>query len=122
MKAIINKQFITIITLLVFAVTPLVSLAADMWAETPDLNNDFETSSVITAAGALNSKSPATDLWAETPDLLSNSANHGIIVETESRVVKNFNPQMYAETPDLNMAFAPKPAEAVEKVLIVSGK
>lgn len=122
MKTLLNKKIIAIIFFIVLVTTPFTAFAADMWAETPDLNDDSEISSLAKESATFKSKAPAINLWTETPDLLAETENHGVAIDTESRIVSNFNPEMYAETPDLNRAVGNQHGKTLEVILIASGK
>ena len=122
MKTLLNRKIIAIISFIVFATVPFTAFAADMWAETPDLNDDFEISSLANESATFKNKAPAIDLWSETPDLLAETENHGVAIDTESRIVSNFNPEMYAETPDLNRTVGNQHAKTLKEILIASEK
>lgn len=104
MKKIRVKKIITILSLTVFFFFPLMAFGGDMWSETPDLFNDFETPSVVSEPVKFKYTSPAIDMWAKTPDLFDVKEDHGVVINSESKFVSNFNPEMYAETPDLKIA------------------
>lgn len=108
--------------MMVFAFTPVTAFATDMWAETPDLNNDDNVPAVVTGSSILRYESPDVDMWAETPNLVSERKEHEVYIDTESRFVSNFNPEMYAETPDLNTNPAAPRVIRVESILIAKGK
>ena len=105
MKKIINYNIITFIVVLVFAFTPFTAFAADMWAETPDLNDENDAASIVTEPATLKYNRPAVNMWAETPDLSADSEDYDVSIGDNIRVVGNFNPEMYTETPDLNKPF-----------------
>lgn len=69
MKKIIKNKIIAIFALITLAFIPLMALAADMWAETPDLNADQEDHgvSIIGRGRLVNNFNP--EMYAETPDL-----------------------------------------------------
>ena len=102
MKRIIKNKITAILALIIFLYTPLLALAADMWAETPDLSDDSKNATTVTDPGTLKYDRPAVDMWAETPDLSSGQKDHGVHIDGQVRLVNNFNPEMYAETPELS--------------------
>jgi hypothetical protein len=101
---------------------PLAACAADMWAETPDLNHDAEAPSVIAEPHAFKYESPLVDMWAKTPNLDAGIEDHGVKIDGEYRFISNFNSEMYAETPDLNdISPGPQPG-TMESTLLAKGK
>ena len=74
MKRIIKTKIIVIFALIIFANTPFVALAADMWAETPDISKDKEDHDVNISGPArfVNNFNP--EMYAETPGLDSVAA------------------------------------------------
>jgi hypothetical protein len=118
MKTLKNTLIITLLSLMVFAVIPFTAHAADMWVETPDLNNDHDVPSVVIGSSTFTYESPEVDMWAETPNLLIEREEHGVYIDTESRFVSDFKPEMYAETPDLNTTSAAPRIIRVESILI----
>jgi hypothetical protein len=121
MKNIIKDKIIAIFAILAImtlAFTPLIAIAADMWAETPDLHSDSEKASVLTEPATFKYENQVVDMWAETPDLNADQEDHGVSVSGRGRLVNNFNPEMYAETPDLNKGFTNRHMEAFEEITI----
>ena len=118
MKKIIKNKIIAIFALITLAFIPLMALAADMWAETPDLHDDSEIASAVTEPATLKYDGQAVDMWAETPDLNADQEDHGVSIIGRGRLVNNFNPEMYAETPDLNEGFAKRQMKVFEEITI----
>ncbi len=100
MKKIFINKTINVLTLMIFTFTPLTGFAGDMWAETPDLDNDSEVASIVSGPTKLTKKRPTVDLWTETPSLNADTKDHGFFIEGNVWSVYNFTPEMYAETPD----------------------
>ena len=122
MKTIKNKTLMTIITLMALIFPTYTVSAADMWAETPDLNHDAEAPSVIAEPHAFKYESPLVDMWAKTPNLDAGIEDHGVKIDGEYRFISNFNSEMYAETPDLNdISPGPQPG-TMESTLLAKGK
>ena len=122
MKAIENKILETIMILMILLWLPLAAQAADMWAETPDLNDNSGSAAFITESHTLRNKSVEVDMWAETPDLDNGSENHGVKIDGGSRFVRNFNWEMYAETPGLHDTLPGPRPENMENPLIAKEK
>jgi hypothetical protein len=118
MKTLKDKKIIAFLSLMVFAFTPFTAFATDMWAETPDLNNNDNVPIVGTGSSIFIHESPEVDMWAETPNLFTEREEHGVYIDTESLFVSDFNPAMYAETPDLNTTSAAPQVLRVESILI----
>jgi hypothetical protein len=92
MKNIIKDKIIAIFSILAImtlAFTPLMAIAADMWAETPDLNVDQEDHGVsISGRGRLvNNFNP--EMYAETPDLNKGFTNRHMKVFEEITIADN---------------------------------
>ena len=122
MKTIKNKILKVITALMVMLWVPLAASAADMWAETPDLNADTGNPSFIAESHTLKYKSPIVDMWAETPNLNAGREDHGVKIDGDYRFVSNFNSEMYAETPGLNdISPGPQP-ETIENTLLAKEK
>ena len=117
MKPLQNKKLITLLSLMVFAVISPTTYAADMWAETPDLNNNM-VPTLVTGSSTFTYESPEVDMWAETPNFLTDRKEHGVYIDTESRFFSDYNPAMYDETPDLNTTSAAPLVKRVESILI----
>ena len=113
-----NKKLTTLLSLILFAVIPLTSYAADMWAETPELNNN-NVPTVVTGSSTFTYVSPGVDMWAETPNFQTDREGHGVYIDIESRFISDYNPAKYDETPDLNTTSAAPQAKRVESILIV---
>jgi hypothetical protein len=92
-------------TLSVLAFIPATNLAADMWAETPDISYDRKPSNGISDSAIIVNKKPSVNLWVETPDLHFGNKNYAVELDEKIRLVHNLNPEMYKETPDLNMIY-----------------
>ena len=122
MKATVNKIIETIMILMVLLWLPLAASAADMWAETPDLNDNTGSSAFITGSPTLRNTSVEVDMWAETPHLDNGSENHGVKIEGGARFVRNFNAEMYAETPGLHDTLPGSRPENMENTLIAKEK
>jgi hypothetical protein len=122
MKTLKNKIIMALLSMMVFAFAPVTAYAADLWAETPDLNNDDNVPTVVTGSSIFIYESPEVDMWAETPNFFTEREKHGVYIDTESRFVSNFNPEMYAETPDLNTTSAAPRVIRVESTLIAKEK
>ena len=118
MKSIIKTKIIPIFALIIFANTPFVALAADMWAETPGLSDEAERNSAVTGKATFNYKQPAVDMWAETPDISKDKEDHDVNISGPARIVNNFNPEMYAETPGLDSVAAGQQDEFFEDMFI----
>jgi hypothetical protein len=118
MNSSINAKKIIFLALMVFTFTPLLAVAADMWAETPDLNADSEIASAVTEPATFKYESQTVDMWAETPDLNADQEDHGVSFIGRGRLVNNFDPEMYAETPDLNKGFAKRQMKVFEEITI----
>lgn len=118
MKTLKDKKILTLLSLMVFTVIPFTAHAADMWAETPDLNNNDIVPTVVTGMFIFIYESPEIDMWAETPNLLTEREEHGVYMDPESRFVSDYNPAMYAETPDLNITAAALRVKCDESILI----
>ena len=118
MKTLKNEIIVALLSMMVFAFTPFTAFATDLWAETPDLNNDGNVPTVVTGSSIFIYGSPEIDLWAETPNLFTEREEHGVYIDTESRFVNNFNSEMYAETPDLNTTLPSPRVIRVEGILI----
>ena len=118
MKRTIKTKIIVIFALIIFTNTPFVALAADMWAETPDLSNDAQSNPTVTAEATFNYKRPAVDMWAETPDISKDKEDHDVNISGPARIVNNFNPEMYAETPGLDSVAAEQQEEFLEDMFI----
>ena len=78
-------NIITIITLMVFALAPVVSVSADMWDETPGVFDE----SPVAGSGSFNYNRPAVNLWAETPDLNADSETYELVLEADARINGN---------------------------------
>ncbi len=114
---------LTIITATVisFAVPPL--FAADMWAETPDLNDNTKSSNFTSEPVKFIFKKPEVDLWAETPDLSFGKEKYTDSLERSVSVASILVPELYKETPDLNVAEAvEKKKETEDKGIYIAGK
>ena len=122
MKTLQNKKLITLLSLMVFAVIPPTTYAADMWAETSDLNNNNNVPTVVTGLSIITYESPEVDMWAETPNFLTDREEHGVYIDNESRFINDYNPAMYAETPGLNTTSAAPQVKRVESILIAKEK
>ena len=122
MKTIKNKILKVIITLMVTLWVPLAASAADMWAETPDLNGDAESPSFIAEPHTFKYESPLVDMWAKTPNLLAEREEHGVYIDTESRFVIDFNPEMYVETPEVNATSSAPRVKRVKSILVADEK
>ena len=118
MKKIIKNKIIAVFAFIIFSYTPLMPLAADIWAETPDLSDDSQIASVVTETATFKYNRPAVDMWAETPDLNAVQEDNGVSIIGPARLVNNFNPEMYAETPDLNKGFAKRHLKVFEEITI----
>jgi hypothetical protein len=118
MKKKIKNKIIAILALIIFAYTPLMALAADMWAETPDLSDDSKIASVVTAPTTFMYNRQAVDMWAETPNLNADQEDHGARIDGHGHLINNFNPEMYAETPDLNENFIKRQISVFEEITI----
>ena len=119
MRTIINNAAIVILSMVVFTILPATMSAADMWSETPDLNDDTEAASVVIGPTTFKYSSPVVDMWAETPDLNTKNQVHGVNIDENPRLVQNFNPDMYAETPDLmNQTFSDRQFKIFEDNVI----
>ncbi len=119
MKKIIKNKIVGIFVLITLAFTPLMALAADMWVETPDLNDDSEIASTAVEPTVFKYNRQAVDMWAETPDLNTDQEEHGVSIDGRGRLVNHFNPEMYAETPDLNEDFVKRQIRVFEEITIV---
>jgi hypothetical protein len=122
MKTIKNKTLMTIITLMALIFPTYTVSAADMWAETPDLNHDAEAPSVIAEPHAFKYESPRVDMWAESPNLDAGKEDHGVRIEGEYRFANTFNPEMYAETPGLNETLPRPQPETIDSILLAKEK
>ena len=122
MKTIKNKMSTATFTLMVILWLPFAASAADMWAETPDLNGDAESSSFIAAHHLFTYKPPRVDMWAESPNLDAGKEDHGVRIEGEYRFANNFNPEMYAETPGLNETLPRPQPETIDSTLLAKEK
>lgn len=122
MKTLKKRIFKITIILMVILWIPLVASAADMWAETPDLNDDAEKSSFIAESHTLKYNSAKVDMWAETPNLDDGSEDHIVQMEGEYRFINNFNLEMYAETPGLNNTLPRPHVETEESTLLATGR
>jgi hypothetical protein len=122
MKTRVYKNIATGIFVIVLAIAPPAAFAADMWAETPDLNDESNSASATSDAVTFRYESPTVDMWAEVPDLNAVNENHGVLIDTSSRVVNNFNPKMYAETPGLNDTTPGSQPETMESILLSKEK
>ena len=118
MKSIIKTKIIVIFAIILFTNTPVLSTAADMWAETPGLSNDTQSNSNVTGKATFNYKQPAVDMWAETPDISKDREDHDVNISGPARIVNNFNPEMYAETPGLYSGAAGQQDEFLEDMFI----
>jgi hypothetical protein len=118
MKKIIKNKIIAIYALITLAFTPLMALAADMWAETPDLSDDFQKASAVVEPATFKYDRQAVNMWAETPDLNTDQEDHGVSIDGHRYLVNNHNPEMYAETPDLNEDFVERQIRIFEEVTI----
>ena len=122
MKTIKSEILKATIALMVILWVPLGASAADMWAETPDLNSDIGISSFIVESHTFKYKSPEVDMWAKTPNLDAEREDHGVRIDGKYRFISNINSEMYAETPDLhNILPSPQP-ETMESTLLAIGK
>jgi hypothetical protein len=118
MKKMINNAMIVILSLLVFTILPTAVFATDMWAETPNLNDDSEVASTVTEPVTFKYDTPAVDMWAKTPDLNAENQAHDVNLDDNARIVNDFRPEMYAETPDLNKASAERQVKIFEDTVI----
>jgi hypothetical protein len=89
MKKIINSAAIVIFSMVAFTILPATISAADMWAETPDLNDETAAASVVIGSKTFKYSNPIVDMWAKTPDLTNQT-----FVE---RQVKIFEDSVIAE-------------------------
>ena len=105
MKKTINYTAIVILSLVAYMIPPATILAADIWAETPDLKDETAGASAVVGPATFKYSNPAVDMWAETPDLDTKNSAHDVRIDLNSRLVRNFDPEMYAETPNLNQVF-----------------
>jgi hypothetical protein len=122
MRIIKNKLSTAIITLMVILWVPLAASAADMWAETPDLNGDAGSSSFTAEHHALKYEPPSVDMWAESPNLDAGKKDHGVRIEGVYRFTNYFNPEMYAETPGLNDIPPGSPSDTMDSILLAKEK
>jgi hypothetical protein len=118
MKKIIKNKIIAFFAFIIFSYTPLMALAADMWAETPDLSNDSKIASAVNEPATFKYNRQAVDMWAETPNLNADQEDHGVSIDGHGHLVNNFNPEMYAETPDLNENFVKRQISVFEEITI----
>ena len=118
MKMIIKNKIIAIFALIIFAYTPLMALADDMWAETPDLSDDSKIAPAVTEPATFKYDRQAVDMWAETPNLNADQEGHNASIDWHGHLVNNFNPEMYAETPDLNENFVKRQISVFEEITI----
>jgi hypothetical protein len=118
MNRLINTKKITLLALMVFTLTPLFAVAADMWTETPNLDEQSGDKPAVTGPSTFKYSNPAVDMWAETPDLKAEGQLHDVKIDLNSRLVSNFIPEMYAETPDLNQAFAESQVKILDGTVI----
>lgn len=117
------KKMLKIITaLMVILWVPLTASAADMWAETPDLNGDAGSPSFIAEPHTFRYESPKIDMWAKTPNLDAGREDHGVKIDGDFRFISNFNSEMYAETPGLNDIFPGTQPETMESILLAKEK
>jgi hypothetical protein len=122
MKTIKNKMSTATFTLMVILCLPFAASAADMWAETPDLNGDTGSPSLIAEPHTFKFEPPRVDMWAETPALSAGREDHGVKIDGEYRFVNNFESEMYVETPGLNdIPSRPQP-ETMESTLLAKEK
>ena len=119
---IIKKTLKIITTLMVILWVPLTVSAADMWAETPDLNGDAGNSSFITEPHTFKYESPKIDMWAKTPNLDAGREDHGVKIDDDFRFISDFNSEMYVETPGLNDIFPGTQPETRESILLAKEK
>jgi hypothetical protein len=118
MKTIKNKLTTAAIILMVILWVPIATAAADMWAETPDLNGDADSPSFISEPLTFTYQSPLVDMWVETPNLDNGKEDHGVKIDGEFKFVRNFHSQMYSETPGLNDNLPRPEPETMESILL----
>ena len=117
-----KKQFVTVLAIMALAFTPLGAFSADMWAETPDLNDNSELFSKVTESAVYANSRPLVDMWAETPDLNSETENYDFILNDEGRIVSSFNSDMYAETPAIDEIFNNRQLLGAEDTFLAEGR
>ena len=116
------KKNLTILTVMVFAFTPLTGLAADMWQETPDLNDDTETSITFIKPVVFTNTRPLVDKWAETPDLNAELETYNFILDYEVRFLNTLIPEMYSETPTIDNISPTRKPVSHEDTFLAEGR
>ena len=117
-----KNKAVTVLAIMAFAFTPFTAFAADMWKETPNLNDDTELpSAVINPAAFVNSR-PPVNMWAETPDLNADTENYDFMLDDDRQFASTFIPEMYAETPAVNDIFKTRHLLADEVNLLTKSK
>ena len=122
MKHIIINNVVTAFTVMVFTFTPFNAFAADMWQETPNLNDDSELPSAMIKPVVFINSRPLVDQWAETPELKAETDNFEFIPDDEGRFVSTLIPEMYAETPAVDVIFTIRQRVSVEDTLLAEGR
>jgi hypothetical protein len=121
MKKIIINKVVSVLALMAFALTPLTALATDMWAETPNLNEDTELPSVVIEQANFSNSRPLVNKWVETPDLNAETEIYDFVLDDRGRFASTFIPEMYTETPALDEVFAERHLLIDEYPLMAEG-
>jgi len=122
MKPIVIIKVAAVLAVMVFTFTPVGVVAADMWQETPNLNEDSELPSAVIKPVVFVNRRPLVDQWVETPDLNAETDNLDFIPDDEGRFVGTLIPEMYAETPALDEIFAIRQPVADEDTMLAEGR
>ncbi len=119
---IIINNVVTVLAIVAFAFTPFTAFAADMWEETPNLNDDTELSFAVIKPAAFINRRPLVNMWAETPDLNAETEDYDVILDDEGRFLSTFIPEMYIETPAIDEIFIQRQLLAGEDSFLAEGR